>query len=56
MEKLELLEGAPDGFPRFPAAQVERLPFGEKEKKPGEAKRVLFSPLWDVLEMVKVLE
>jgi len=56
MEKLELLEGAPDGFPRFPAAQVERLPFGENEKKPGEAKRVLFSPLWDVLEMVKVLE
>ena len=57
IEKLELLRGAPAGFPRFPAAEVERLPFGEREEKPGEATRkVLFSPLWDVLELIKILE
>jgi len=57
MKKLESLRDAPDGFPKFPAAQVERLPFGEEtKKKPEEARRVLFSPLWDILELVKVLE
>jgi hypothetical protein len=41
-------------FP-FPAAALPRLLFGEKGEKRVEHS-VWFSPLWDLLEIIKILE